>query len=46
MTLLELKEQIQNDLITMLEEDVSPQMMDAICQIVVDNFSKFEQGNS
>ena len=43
MTLEELKEQIQEDLCTYLEDSTgSRRIIDNACQIVVDNFKKLE----
>lgn len=43
MTLVELREQIQHDIITRCEENstVTDDLVDDLCQIVVDNFFKF-----
>lgn len=43
MTIKETKDQIQHDLITLLEDKMTPHTLDTICQIVVDNFKKLEK---
>jgi len=44
MTLEELREQIQEDLRTYLEDNTgSRRIIDNTCQIVVDNFKKFKE---
>lgn len=49
MTTTELGEQLQNDIITYIEAysfnngfDVDEELVDNLCQLVVDNFNKFD----
>ena len=41
--LLQIREQIQQDLLTLIDSD-DQELNDKICQIVVDNFDKFFTG--
>lgn len=50
MTLAELKEQIQQDIISCMDVyaqgvDIDDELVDALCQIVVDNFNTFNTEN-
>lgn len=40
MDILEIREQIQEDLITLLDDNVSDEIVTAACEIVVNNFNK------
>ena len=50
MTLAELKEQIQQDIISCMDVyaqwvDIDDELVDTLCQIVVDNFNTFNTEN-